>query len=190
MQRSMKWILVLIVVFAFASLVQAFESKWSSTGATAVTNLFGPLDGSYMVKSLYAKSDKAASVVKFYARGGAGRANITTVSTSGAQVVSFSNPDHAISTNDVVVYVHSDGTLLATTVAGSSTGSVTMAVGITKAGTLSDRIYEVTQQNELPVGASTLNPSAGWIFGTPGDSPLYMVVDCATNGVLSTTTDR
>lgn len=191
--RSLKWFLmVLVVLFVFSFMAQAFESKWSATGATAVTNLFGPSDGSFMVKSLYVKSDKAGSVVKFYARGGAGRANITTVSTSGAQVVSFSNPSAAFTTNDTVVYVHSDGTLLYTTVAGSeTTGSVALTTGITKAGTLNDRLYEVTEQMELPVGASSaLNPSAGWIFATPSDSPLYTVVDCSTSAVNAATTDR
>jgi hypothetical protein len=59
------------------------------------------------------------------------------------------------------------------------------------AGTTDDRIYEVTAQMQYPVGASSaLNPSAGWIFATPADSPCYIVLDSTNLATLGTTTDR
>lgn len=191
MKRFSIAMLSMVIVLALSLVAGAFESKWATTAAGAtIANTYGPSAAGFMVKNLYATSDKAASLVKFYAKGGGEKLAITTASTSGAQVVYCSNADQSFTNSDVVIYKHANGTLLATTISSVTTGTITLATGITLAGTTEDVIYEVTEQNRLACGATTVNPASGYIWAVPGDSPLYITLDSGTNGLLSTTTDR
>jgi hypothetical protein len=97
-----------------------------------------------------------------------------------------------------VVYVHANGTVDYTTISSSANATnVTLAAGISVAGAAGDYLYEVTQQGAILLGIpgtgygtnETIN-LAGDLFATPGDSPLYVVVDGTSNALLQVTIDR
>jgi hypothetical protein len=190
-----KFSIGIIVAAIFAVVLSAFtlnaaESKYSSTSAGAtIAVTFGSDPGAQQeVTAILAKSDKPTAAVKLYARGGGGKQAINVASTSGAQVVYFANASLAVNTNDTVVYQHSDGTLLATTVAsGVTTGGVTLTTGLTKAGTTEDTICEVTQAGEISVGTTALNAAGQVLFVAPANSPLYVTLDSGTNAALTVT---
>lgn len=181
--------LALMVVAAVAQ-----ESKYStsSTGTDpAVT--FSPKNGRQIVKAVSASVDVANGVVKFYTR----VKKYAVTSTNSATEIVFANTANAVNTNDIVVYVHANGTVEKDTVAsGVSTTGVTLTTGITSAWASGDYLYEVSQSGQIVVGLSTtaagtnaiLNDS-GDLFVVPGDSPLYVTSDCATNGMLQVTVE-
>ena len=175
-------------VVVFPNCASAQQSKYNThTNLAEITFAPNPF-GKRIVTSVLANSDKAASYVKLYCRGGGGKQFIETASTSGAQVVYIDNPGHAISTNDIVVYVYGDGAApLRTTVSSSATNSITMATGISQAGTTSDSVYELTQQGEMLVGTSALNLAGDILFAPPSDSPLYATLNANTSAVLTVT---
>lgn len=189
MSKMKFFAMMAVVAILFSAGVIADQSKYDSTGTTSREVLFGVSPTGYKVTGLYCVSDAAASTVDFYTASGSGRNPIVTASTSGAQVIYIDNPAHACSTNDVVVYVHSDGTLLKTTVASSTTNSVTLAAGISKAGTTSDYLFEVAATYALPVGSSAaLNPN-GDIYAVPPSSPLWVTLGSGTTATLAVSTD-
>jgi hypothetical protein len=165
---------VITMLFVFCGLSFA-ESKYA-TGSTSAALTFGPGGGKSDVVYLTAKSDKAASLIKIYEIGGAERVGVTTAPTNGATQISVSSIT-GFATNDIVVYVHSDGTVLKSTVSGIAAGKITMAAGISKAGTTSDYLYEVTQAFQIACGATQLNLSGSPIFTSRAASPVYIVVD-------------
>lgn len=176
------------IFFAVVSPAVAGESKYATATNTAAVTFGADPTSQQEVTAILAKSDKATAAVKLYARGGAGKALINVASTSGAQVVYFANASLAFNTNDLVVYQHGDGTLLATTVAsGVTTGGVTLATGLTRAGSTVDRIYEVTQQGQLDIGTTALNVAGYVVFVGPADSPIYATADGNTNVTLTVT---
>lgn len=183
------FVTLLLGLLGIITPARAGDSKYATTstgGVAAVT--FGPAGTAHsQITAISAKSDKSTSVVKLYSFTGANRFQITTASTSGAQAVSFTNASQTITTNDVVVYVHSDGTVLGTTVAsGVSTNGVTLATGLSKAGTTNDYIYELTQNFEASVGTTALNSFGFVAFDAPA-GPVYATLDGNTNATLSLT---
>lgn len=179
----------LVIGLAFDAFAESYESKYSTTGTNAVSLTFGPVPyGQILVKGLYAKSDKATAVLKFYSVGSEGMVTPTASPTSGAQVVSIENPAHAISTNDYVAYCHVSGAVDITTVAESATNSITLTTGVSEAGATGDQVYHLELAYQLPVGSTAaLNPNGDFIYATPGNSPLYMLLDCSTNAALAAT---
>ena len=173
------------------AIIQAAESKYD-TGTTAAEHDFGPTPSGYWVRGLYAKSDKAASVVKFYLR--YLTAVPTATPTNGAEIIYISNASFASSagftTNDIVVYSHANGTLDRTTLSAATASNVTLAANITVAGATGDKLYKLTEQFELPLGATSLNPAGSYICAVPGDSPLYIVADGTAVVSCAATTDR
>jgi hypothetical protein len=185
-----KFISGLLIAAFFAVLapsVQAGQSKYASHATAAALN-FGPSPyGQQEVSAIFAKSDKATAAVKLYMKGGAEKALITAAPTSGAVTVSISNSGNAFTTNDLVVYVHGDGTLLYTTVSGNTTDTVTMATGLTQAGAVGDALYELTQQGEFSLGTTALNEGGHTLWVVPADSPLRVLADGNTNVVVNVT---
>ena len=193
--RNMFMAGVLLLAGIYAVVAFAQETKYQAgTSSAAVT--FGPVPGRQAVKSVYATTDKSGAVVKFYARGGAGKAAPTTSPTNGAQLIYVDNTDNAYTTNDVVVYVHANGTLDQTTVSANTTSNLTLAAGITVAGATGDYIYELTQQGQVAfdtagaaVGTNKHGKFEGTVFDVPGDSPVYIVLDGTSNAVLQATAE-
>jgi hypothetical protein len=185
-------VLLLAAIFTVAVIAQ--ETKYNS-GYTSAVLTFGPnVSGKTVIKGVFATTDLEGGVIKFYARGGAGKAALTATPTNGAQLIYVDNTGNAFTTNDIVVYVHKNGTLDRTTVSANTTSNLTLAAGITVAGTSSDYIYELTQQGQLlvglagtAVGTSDVLNITGDVFVSPGDSPVYLVLDGATNTVLQAT---
>lgn len=193
------WFLIGLVSFVccLASVIQAQETKYAS-GTSSAALTFGPQNGRQVIKSVYATTDKAGGVVKFYARGSAGKAAPTATPTNGATVIYISNPSYATSagfyTNDVVTYVHANGTLDQTTVAACTASNVTLTAGITVAGATGDYLYELTQQGQILVGlagtgagTNDVLTTAGDVFAVPGDSPCYVVLDGTSSATLQAT---
>lgn len=177
---------ITLSVFA-ASTATAAETKYATATNTARIT-FGPdRTSGGEITAVLAKSDKSTAAVKFYTTGGAGKLPITTASTSGALTVFFTNTGNAITTNDVVAYVHENGTVLGTTVSGNTSTSATLATGITLAGTTNDSIIEVTQQGQIDIGTTALQLAGYTIFAVPPGAPAMLVGDGNTNIVLTAT---
>jgi len=194
-ERTLLAVLLMVLMVSLAGLAGAATKYASGTASAAVT--FGPASGPTTVKSVYATSDKLNGSVKFYARGGAGKEAPTTTHTNGATVIAVGNSDSGFATSDSVVYVHANGTCDYRTLSGATTTNVTLSSGISVAGASGDYLYEVTQQGQIwvgfygtGVGTNDTVATAGDVFMTPGDSPLYCVLDGTSNAVLQVTTDQ
>lgn len=193
MKCFQKMLAVLAVLSILAIAAQAQETKYAS-GTTSAALTFGPRHGRQVIKSVYAATDLAGGVVKFYAIGGAGKLAPTAVPTNAADVIYVANTGNLLTTNDVVVYVHANGTLDKTTVSANTSSNCTLAAGITVAGAAGDYIYEQTQQGQIlvglagtAVGTSDVLNASGDVFAVPGDSPCYVVLDGTSNAVLQVT---
>jgi len=181
-------------VCCLASVLQAQETKFAS-GTTSAALTFGPNSGRQVIKSVYAATDKAGGAVKFYARGGAGKLAPTATATNGATIISVANTGNLLTTNDIVAYVHANGTIDQTTVTANTSSNCTLAAGITVAGSAGDYIYELTQQGQILVSeavtdvsaTAVLNTAGDVVFAILGDSPCYAVLDGTSNAVLQVT---
>lgn len=188
-----KWNILIAIVALFAIVgicteAQAFESKYAAH-ATASAVSFGPGSHQTFIKNIWAKSDKAGSVLTFYTRSGAPVAP-TAVATNGALIISVANTGNVLTTNDVVQYVHANGLILQTTVASNTDTTVTLATGLTQAGAAGDRIYELSSAAVFPVGAGTLSLQGDALWVSPANSPVYATLDSNTNGYLAITVDK
>ncbi len=191
------WLMCLVAVVLAVCAGYAQETKFA-TGTTSAAVLFGPASGRQVVKSVYAATDKAGGAVKFYARGSAGKAAPTELATNAADVIYIANPSFAttagFTTNDMVVYVHANGVMDYTTIAGATASNVTLTAGITVAGASGDYLYELTQQGQIlvglagaAVGTNDVLHTSGDVFAVPGDSPCRAVLDGTSNAVLQAT---
>ena len=164
------------VLSAFVvSVFAANETSSYATGTTSAAVTLKPSDAGYVVQGVYAKSDKATSLIKFYGVGGAGRVPVTATATKGATVITCVN--NALTNADVVVYAYADGTFENNTIESATTTNVTLGAALTQAGTTSDVIYEMTQQFEMACGTGTVSQFDAAVFYTPRKSPLYVVLD-------------
>jgi hypothetical protein len=82
------------------------------------------------------------------------------------------------------------------TLSASSTTNVTLSSAVSQPA-VGDAVYEISLQGKIVVagslagaGTNTLGNYAGELFVTPGDSPLYMTMDGATNTCLSATVEK
>jgi len=196
--KSTRWLMglvALLMVCALYALAAPVTKYNTGTSSSAVT--FGATDGRQVVTYVDATSDLAGSVVKFYAKGGEGKVAPTTSPTNGATVIAISNSSYGFTTNDTVVYQHSNGTAVYRTISSATTSNVTLNSGISVAGASGDYLYEITQQGQIYVGmygtgiGTNDNKTAeGMVFVSPGDSPVYVVLDGTSNTCLQVTIDR
>ena len=154
------------------------------------------------MKSVYATSDKIDSVVKVYAKGSAGKTAPTYNAALNDTTIAIANASFASSagytTNDSVVYVHANGTVDYRTVSTANATNVVLSSGISVAGASGDYLYEVTQQDQWLVGHygtgtgtnDTIDRTGAMLFATPGDSPLYVVLDGTATAVLSVSVEK
>jgi hypothetical protein len=187
--------MVALLCLALAVPALALQSKYV-TGTSSADLTFGPRTGGLTVKSVYASTDKEDGAVKFYARGGAGRVAVLAAATNGATVITVANSSYGLTNGDDVVYWHSNGAVEYDTIDAATTTNVTLTSGLSSAGTTSDYIYEITQQGQIVVGydgagegISDALQTSGDVFATPGDSPLYVVLDGTAATVLQVTVD-
>ena len=179
-----------LALMAVAAVAQESKYSTSSTGTDpAVT--FSPKNGRQTVSSMQTSCDVALGAVKFYTR--AGKYAITATNT--ATLITIANTALAVNTNDIVVWVHANGTIEKDTIAGPiTTTNVILTTGNSTAWASGDYLYEVTLAHQIVVADNTaaartnkLADFQGDIFAVPGDSPLYVVMDGATNTCLSIT---
>lgn len=176
-----------MTVAAMAASQSLFDSDASATSSV----IFGPArgGGQTRVKSILAKSGHAAAEVKLFARTGS-RAAPTANAPNGATVISVANTGNIFTTNDLIAYVHADGTVDYTTASANSATTVTLAAGISSAGASGDYIYELSQQGTLSIGTTALNLSGDMIFVTPVDSPLRVLNSGTNDNFLTVTVDK
>ena len=166
------------VLSAFVvSVFAANETSNYATGSLSAAVTLKPSDAGYVVQGVYAKSDKAASLIRFYGVGGAGRVPVTATATNAATVITCVNTGYALTNADVVVYAYADGTFAKNTIGSATTTNVTLGTAITKAAKTSDVIYEMTQQFQMACGTNTVSQFDAAVFYTPLKSPLYVVLD-------------
>lgn len=201
MEKLIGIVLVLGILMS-AAIVAMAGSKTTkyAAGTTSATALFGPnVYGQLTVLSCNATTDKEDGVVKFYARGSAGKTAPTEEEVLSETEINIANASWnaaaGYTTNDMVVYVHANGTCDYRTVSAATATNVTLSSGISVAGASGDYLYEVTLQGEIIVGFDgagvgtndTIN--AQNCFATPNDSPLYCVLDGTSNAVLTVTVE-
>lgn len=180
--------MLLVALWTVAAFAAA-ETKFAS-GSTSAAVTFGPGTVLTQIKSAYATSDTAAGYLKIYARGGAGKRAPTATPTNGATVISILNTGNAYTTNDIVAYVHANGTTDLRTVSENTTTNLTLSSGISVAGAAGDYVYELTQQGQITVGSGNLATAGDYVFATPGDSPLYCVVNATNACAVQITADK
>ena len=190
----------IVAVLIIAMIGGAFaepESKYAA-GTTSAAVTFGPSQGRTVVSHVHAVSDKLGAVCKIYSRGGSGKTACTTAAAVSATHVPITNTGVGLTTNDAVVIVHATGNVEYRTLTGyNSATNVTLSSGLTYAITTSDFIYELAQGAEMLVGGfgtgagtnDTLTVS-GQVYASPGDSPVYIVVDGSNVSKVNATADR
>jgi hypothetical protein len=157
---------------------------------------FGPSPSAWKITGIHAKGDTNLAAVAIYARTSTTRRYAPTETpTNGQTVIAVANLAYTTDLNkmsnaDHVVYAHADGTLLKTTLSAASTGTVTLATALTKAGAAGDAIYEIKQAFQIEVGTTALNQYGGHVFAVPWDSPCYVLLSSGTNATLGVTSDR
>lgn len=165
---------LLAALIAIPILSAHAESKYT-THATAAAVTFGPRNGPRDVTFVSAESDKAASFIVIQGR--SNKANVLLAVTNGATAINIPNATYAFTNGDAVVFAHADGTLDYTTLSGSSTTNVTLAAGVSKAGTTDAVLYEMTNQLRIELGATNTTASGEPLYRSPGDSPIRVSVD-------------
>jgi len=186
---------ILAVLVLAAGIVQAQETKYStSTTAVSPAVTFAAQNGRQAVVMLNTSCDKTLGAVTIYAKDS--KYIPTANATNGATVILITNTGGAVTTNDVVVYQHANGTVDQTTIASCTTTSVTLTAGITVAGATGDRLYKLATKNKITVadntaaaGTNKLATFSGKIFCAPGDSPIHVTMDSSTNSCLSVTVE-
>lgn len=190
--------LIVAILTVAAVMAQAgSETKYSaSTSATACTALFAPGNGQTVVKALITSCDYSLGAVSFYARTG----NPLTVSAVSASATTCTvvNTSYALTNSDTVVYVYASGaTPEYRTISSASTTAVVLSSALSSTTSASDKIYEVSLQGKITVGANgagsgtnTLTSNIGDVFATPADSPLYVSMQSTTNTLMQVTVNK
>lgn len=199
-------LLDLVVVIAIAAMLAVtllpafaeYETQDSIVGAVT----FAPGRSATVVKSIYAVSDNASGTLTPYVVGSSGKKALTATPTNGQTTIALSNASFTaaagLTTNDLVVYVHSDSTCDYRTISAATSSNVTLSSGISKAGTSSDYVYEIVAHTPLNVafagaGPGTndvLNLSGEAVYVTPGNSPLRLVLTGSATTNLTVTVDK
>jgi hypothetical protein len=185
--------LMIVAVVLMAAAAMAQETKYATSSTGADPNMtFAPKFQPQVVKSLQTSCDVALGAVKFYTRTG----KYAVTGTNSATVVKIANTTQAVTNGDIVVYVHANGTINKDTIASCTTTNVTLSTGISIAWSSGDYLYEVEQSGQIVVadnsaaaGTNKLADFSGDVFVIPADSPLYAVMDGATNTCLSITVE-
>jgi hypothetical protein len=186
-----------VMVLALAGLwvgdeARAAESDYA-TGTTSETLVFGAGNGRRTVRSIYATTDKAASVIKIYGWNGVAAKSPSVAPTASTNVF-LTNTGYAITNSDVIVYEYASGLAAARTVAVAEETWISLTAALPAAGSTSDRIYEVAQNAQLKyasTSAATNAPENGKFEGVvyEGPGPLYLIQDSTAAGTLNATVD-
>lgn len=183
------WVLLLVLVVLLAATcpVWAGAGSKADTGSTSAYVLFGPDKyAGHSLEYLAASSDKAASQVVIWERGGAGKIQVSAAPTNGQATVSLDNSGYALTNSDTFVYVYSDGTLDLGTISGATTTYITPDTAMGQDGSTEDYIYELQAASWIELGTNALTTD-GLIWRTDADSPLYIVVDGTATSRVSAT---
>ena len=188
--------LMLVAMVLMTAAVMAGESKYNAAiGTTNCAVVFGPHSSQTKIKSVMTSCDSPLGALSIYARGGAGRLNVTSNSTASTTVIPVVNTSQSMSNGDTVVYCYANGsTPVYRTISAATTTNVTISSAIT-GPTTGDSIYEVTLQMKVIVADQTAGSGTNKllaltdIFTSPSDSPLYITLAETATGNLAVTTD-
>ena len=188
-------IIGILAIFACAFPALAHDSAFSNATTNACCT-FGPGNGQTVVQSVYAATDLTNGAVKFYARSG-NKYIPTSNSVVTTNCVWITNTSTNIATSDRIVYAYAGGLVLNTTVTNATSTNIWMAANMSIAGSAGDAVYKLSQQGQIQVGTKsasvgtndTLN-TAGQVFSTPGDSPLYVTCNGTSNCTLQVTVEK
>lgn len=179
------------------ALAGGLETKYDTAAdALGCAVLFAPGNGSTVVKALNTSCDTSLGYVSFYARSGTPQ-TVSAVDAS-ATTCTVVNTGTVITNSDLVVYVYASGAAPEyRTVSSATTTSIVLSSALTGTTSANDKIYEVTLQGRITVGANgaaaatnTLTNTTGDLFATPGDSPLYCTMGSTTNATLQVTVSK
>lgn len=192
--KNMMAAMVLSCACALSLMAGEIISSYNTTtdGTSAVVN-FSKSDNGWNVKATYAKvttADATTAALKWW--GSSGDVLVSTaVATSGATVITLDNSAGLLTTNSVVLYCYSDGSApLYSTISAATTTNITLGTGLGKAGTVKDRIYELTQIGEVSVATTAFNQEGDVMLATRSDSPLRVTCGTGTNISLTVTAGK
>lgn len=196
MKTGLRLIAAIVAAACLSALaLKAVADSKYATGYTSAAVTFGARDSGWTVRSIYATTDKENGAAKIYERSG-DRFTPTANATITATVIRVTNTGYLLTTNDLVIYQHANGTVDYRTVSAATTTNVTLSSGITVAGASGDALYEIALSGQIvvgydgaAVGAADGIATSGDVFETVGDSPLRVVLDANTNAVLQVTAD-
>jgi hypothetical protein len=192
MKQISKFVMAALCVLWIASLSAAYAESKYAAGATAagVAVNFGAGSDAKVIKYVAAKTGTDNAEIKIYARSGS-PCVVTTASESGSNLIYCANTASNIAAGDLVIYQHADGTLNCTTTTATTATSVTLATALTKAGTVNDVVYELSQQGSLwgdkINGTQAVVNVSGDIFKSPANSPIRIAHQGTTNSVIMVT---
>lgn len=188
-------VLVMLICIMAPLAFGDLQSKYA-TGTTSAAVTFGPGGGVSVVKGLFASSDKLNSVAKIYARSGNKVKPSSAQSVVGTTIL-MTNTGYAFTNSDSVVVSHANGTVDYRTVSSATLTSIVVNANTSYALTTEGRVYEVSQQGEMLIGykptatsTNALLNLSGDLFATPGDSPIYIVVDGTAACKVTATVDK
>ena len=191
-----------IMILGLSAFAGSPESQ-SATGTTSAAVIFAPGIERTVVKSIAGFSDLTQPTITFQARTGRMVLNATTNASSATNIYFVVGENANITNSDTVVFVHDDGTCDYLTViasAGVTGTNMYFTSGLSKAGKVNDRIYEVSDdflidiQGQPTNQANTTNALFSYngaaIYASPGDSPVRVSVTGSTKSRMSATAEK
>lgn len=186
-------VLGMMIVAAITGLAFGVRAETKlAKGTTSAAVVFGPANGPLTLESVFAVTDKADATLSIYSWDEAAALQ-PTVAPAATNIVYVDNS--SLTTNDMVVYAHMDGTLDYRTVSAATTTNVTLSANLSQAGSTSDMIYELSESGRLPfdttgagVGTNKIGTFEGPVVWR-GLPPVRTVIDGTSNAVLQATSD-
>jgi hypothetical protein len=187
-------VVAMIALFVLCGITWA-ETK-CTTNATSSALTFAPGVGASIIKSIFATTDKAGGEVKLYARTGKKYALARSMA-AGTTAVGISGNESITNGESVVVAFSNGNAYYSAVTSAEANTNLTLATGLTQAGTTADYVYEVSLQWQHEVGGPGTGAGTndylevtGDIMVTPGDSPVYAVLDSTARGQLAVTVQK
>ncbi len=191
-------LLVVMAVIGMLAGTPAFAGMGMSKNSSATTSagcsvIFPPQNGQTTITEMDTSCDVALGTVTIYAKSGVGR--VPVADTNGSTtVVDVLNTSYGLTNGNSVVYVYASGAVpVYRTISSATTSNVTLNTAVTQP-VKGDLIYKVAisdvkvvADNTAAAGTNKLDRLSPTVFVSPSDSPLYIVMQSATNANLSVT---
>lgn len=183
--------LALIGALAFACLPASAQSTYGSTvgnanGTTSTAAVIPTGNGGVpVVEYLSATSDVASAAVQFYTA--ADPVLVTGASTANTtNVVAVGSGNFTANDKVAIRFVGADQYQVTTVYAVTAT-NITTLNALSRALTVGDAVYKLTESGKIPVGVGTVSVS-GPSWAGQASKPLVLILTANTNGAINAVT--